>query len=310
MNEKPKIGFVGLCGESLFFSVDHFHRPGETLHAESFFMEPGGKGYNQAVAAQRLGAQSIFIGCVGRDAGGDDCEKFLVNEGAIALFERARDCATAYASILTDSRGENQVTVYRGASDKLSEAFVRSCEDKIAECKMMVLGLESPLDATLAAAEIAKNHNIPIVFNPAPAKAIDMKILKSFFIITPNKPEAIQIFGLSEDAEIKDIINAIRDNGFERCLVTLGGDGALLVDGEEAFLFPALPIKAVDTTGAGDTFNAALAVALSEGRSLRDAVEFATNASAHSVAIPHVMQSLPLREELEKKYMTCVPVKI
>lgn len=310
MDNKPKIGFVGLCGESLFFSVDHFHKPGETLHAESFFMEPGGKGYNQAVAAQRLGAKSIFIGCVGRDVGGDDCENFLVNEGAIPLMERVDDCATAYASILTDSRGENQVTVYRGASDRLSVDFVKSCENEIAECKMMVLGLESPLDATLAAAEIAKKYNIPIVFNPAPARKIDMAILKSFFIITPNKPEAIQIFGLSQNAEINDIVDAIRKNGFERCLVTLGSEGALLVDGKETLLFPALPIKAVDTTGAGDTFNAALAVALSEGKNLREALEFATNASAHSVAIPHVMQSLPTRDELEKEYMTCTPKKL
>lgn len=310
MNNKPKIGFVGLCGESLFFSVDHFHRPGETLHAASFFMEPGGKGYNQAVAAQRLGAESVFIGCVGRDVGGDDCENFLINEGAIPLMERTDDCATAYASILTDSCGENQVTVYRGASDRLSVDFVSSCEDKISECRMMVLGLESPLEATLAAAEIAKKHNIPIVFNPAPARDIDMEILKSFFIITPNKPEAIQIFGLAEDAEVKDIIEAVRKNGFERCLVTLGGDGALLIDGDDELLFPALPIKAVDTTGAGDTFNAALAVALAEGKTIRDAVEFATNASAHSVAIPHVMQSLPRREELEREFMGCTPVNL
>jgi len=310
MENRPKIGFVGLCGESLFFSVDHFHKPGETLHAESFFMEPGGKGYNQAVAAQRLGAESIFIGCVGCDVGGDDCENFLVNEGAVPLMARVDDCATAYASILTDSRGENQVTVYRGASDRLSVEFVKFCEDKIAECKMMVLGLESPLDATLAAADIAKKHNIPIVFNPAPAREIDMEILKSFFIITPNKPEAIQIFGLSQDAEIFDIVAAIRKNGFVRCLITLGSEGALLVDGNDTMLFPALPIKAVDTTGAGDTFNAALAVALSEGKTLCEAVEFATNASAHSVAIPHVMQSLPTREELEKEFMTCTPVNL
>ena len=121
-----RIGAVGLGGESVFLTADHFHAPGETLCAESIFIEPGGKAYNQAVAAARLGAQVCFFGAVGSDPGGALCRDVLLREGVTPILQTVPEANTAYACILTDRRGENQVTVYRGAADLLSADFLRA----------------------------------------------------------------------------------------------------------------------------------------------------------------------------------------
>lgn len=305
-----KIGFVGLCGSSVFMGVDHFHLPGETLHAKTMFTEPGGKGYNQAVAAQRLGAESVFIGCIGNDESGRFCEDFLVKEKIKPLMQRTDRAETACAFILTDERGENQVTVCRGASDCLSVDFVQECEKEIADLNMLILNLECPMDATLAAADIAFKNNIPVILNPAPAKKLDVEFLKKCYLITPNCAEAAQLFGLSEDISIPELAKAILEAGISRAVVTLGGDGALLIDGGEAWKYSAIPVKAVDTTGAGDTFNAALGRAILKGDALTKAVEYAMNAAAISVTYSHVMQGLPTESELYSKYVEIIPQKI
>lgn len=305
-----KIGFVGLCGSSVFMGVDHFHLPGETLHATTMFTEPGGKGYNQAVAAQRLGAQCVFIGCVGNDEAGRFCEDFLVKEGIKPVMQKTSDAETACAFILTDARGENQVTVCRGASDCLTSEFICRCEREIASCDMLILNLECPDGATLTAAEIAFRNGIPVILNPAPAKALDAEFLKKCYLITPNRAEASQLFGLSENISVSELAKAITSAGLERAVVTLGGDGALLIDGGEAWKCDALPVKAVDTTGAGDTFNAALGRAIVRGDALTKAVEYAMNAAAISVTRPHVMEGLPTEAELLRAYIAVTPEKI
>ena len=311
MGEKKNIiGAVGLGGESVFLSVDHFHAPGETLQAQGLYIEPGGKAYNQAVAAQRLGAQVRFFGAMGDDKGGTYCRDYLEQEGIAPILETIPGANTAYACILTDKEGENRVTVSRGAADRLSPDFLRSREADIGACGMMLLGLECPLDATLEALALCKKHGVFTILNPAPAIPLDPELLRSFDLITPNLQEAAVLLGLEEQPDPRTLAEELRRRGFHRAVVTLGSRGSLLLEGEEALLFPSLKVKAVDTTGAGDTFNAALAVALGEGKSLRQAMEFATNASAYSVARPHVMEALPTRSQLEAAFRPVEPVSI
>ena len=298
MENIPVIGAVGLGGESVFLSVDHFHAPGETLQAENRYIEPGGKAYNQAVAARRLGAEVLFFGAMGQDRSGDYCEAFLRREGVTPLLERLPEFATAYACILTDRHGENQVTVSRGASDHLSAAFIRRQEANIRRCSHMLLGLECPLDATLAALEICRKYGIFTILNPAPAIPLDRELLQQFDLITPNQQEAAVLLGLDGRPTPEVLARQLEKAGFRRAVVTLGSQGSLLWENGQALLCPARKVAAVDTTGAGDTFNAALTVALGKGRTLREAAAYATDASAYSVSRPHVMESLPTAQDL------------
>lgn len=310
MKQQPIIGTVGLGGESVFLPVDHFHAPGETLHSESIFIEPGGKAYNQAVAARRLGAQVLFLGAMGADKGAEFCRSYLEQEGILPLLETIPDAHTAYACILTNKAGENQVTVSRGASQRLSPEFIRSQEARIQECTHMLLGLECPLTATTTALDLCKKQGVFTIFNPAPAIPLDLEFLQSFDLITPNLQEATVLLGLPLQTSPGELAKQLRQAGFHHAVVTLGSQGSLLLDGQDAFLFPARKVSAVDSTGAGDTFNAALAVALGQGKDLAEAISYATNASAFSVQKPHVMQSLPDFQELAAWMQPISPIKL
>lgn len=296
---KPVIGVVGLGGESVFLSVDHFHAPGETLHANGFFVEPGGKAYNQAVAAARLGAKVYFFGAVGSDSSGSLCRDVLTSEGITPVLQTIPHANTAFACILTDHRGENQVTVSRGAADCLSADFIYAHESYFAKCTHVLLGLECPLDATLAVLDLAQKHHLYTILNPAPALPVELDFLRRFDLITPNQQEAAALLGLKEQPSPEELSGLLRKNEIFNAVVTLGSRGAMLLNREECALFPALAVEAVDTTGAGDTFNAALAVMLGKGASLPGAVEYAINASAYSITKHHVLDSLPTSAQLE-----------
>lgn len=308
--KEPVIGAIGLGGESVFLGVDHFHAPGETLQARDLFVEAGGKGYNQAVAAARLGAKVCFFGAVGRDSGGSLCRQVLEEEGILPVLEVIANRNTAYACILTNAEGENRVTVSRGAADDLSAAFIEQQESVIATCTHLLLGLECPMEATVAALKLAKKYGIFTVFNPAPAIELDLDFLRSFDLITPNLQEATVLLGLAAVPPVRDLAVLFRQAGLKNVVVTLGSEGALLITPQQVLQYPALPVTAVDTTGAGDTFNAALAVALGRGKSMEQAMEYATNASALSVSRPHVMQSLPTDEEVAENYQKITPCSL
>lgn len=311
MKEKePVIGAIGLGGESVFLSVDHFHTPGETLHAKGMFVEAGGKAYNQAVAAARLGAKVCFFGAVGRDSGGTLCREVLEAEGIEPVLQTIPDVNTAYACILTDASGENQVTVSRGAADCLSADFICRQEAAISRCTHLLLGLECPMEATAAALKLAKKHGIFTILNPAPAIPLDLNFLRSFDLITPNLQEAAVLLGLTHMPKIHELGQLLLKAGLTNAVVTLGSMGSLLVTPSKQLRFPALPVTAVDTTGAGDTFNAALAVAIGRGKSMEEAIEFATNASAWSVSRSHVLESLPTARELEANCCQVTPCSL
>ena len=283
---KTKITAIGLCGRSVFMDVDHFHLSGETLHASALYCEPGGKGYNQAVAAARLGADVSFIGCCGNDADGKECEAFLLKEGITPFIEWTDDAATAFASILTDASGENRVTVYSGASARMSEEFIAQHEQVIAGCDILLLNFEVPLSVNEKAMELAQKHGVKVIFNPAPAIPRKEELLKKAWCITPNESES-----------------AVLGFTLEREVITMGASGCAVLNCGKETRLPAEKVNAVNTTGAGDCFNAALAVAIGEGSSLEEAAAFAQKCAALSVTRNYVMPSLPYRSEIKQSMM-------
>jgi len=300
--EKPQIAVLGLFGQSVFMNVDHFHTPGETIHALGLYSEPGGKGYNQAVAAQRLGAQVNFYGCGGMDDSCETCISFLNREGITHYIQRTEASASSYACILTDKRGENRVTVYRGAADNFAPDYLWEHEQELAKMDVILINYEYPQTVNEAALDIALRHDVKVILNPAPARAMDSEWAKRCWLVTPNEPEAAALLGISQNVDIKILAQAFIDQGFNRAVVTLGGQGALLIEDGHAHHYPGLKASPVDTTGAGDTFNAALAVAVGQGAQLSDAIEFAMNAAALSIEHKYVMPGLPTLTEMKQRY--------
>lgn len=296
--KRVRLAVLGLSGQSIFLSVDHFHQNGETVHAHSLFHEPGGKGYNQAVAAARLGAQVAYLTAVGDDADGEECRSRLLEEGVTPVCAR-KQAHTAYAAILTDRAGENRVTVYPGASALLSEEDVRAFEEQIAAADCLILQNELPEDAFREAFALADRHGVPVSLNPAPYAPWCAPYLRRAYVVTPNLSEACALTGLDAPAEPMALAEALLRAGISRAVVTLGGDGALVIADNRFDLVPAVPVRACDTTGAGDCFHAALTVALARGDSLLEAARFAARAAALSVSRPHVLTALPYARELE-----------
>jgi len=288
-----KITVVGLGGDSLFMGVDHFHREGETLAATSFFSEPGGKGYNQAVAAARLGGEVAFLGAFGKDAGSEKCISFLKNEGITPLVAY-KDVPCACACILTDRAGENRVTVFGGAASLLSAEDAEGFKGQISASQILILQNEVPVQANRAAFEIAKKAGVTVMFNPAPAVGVDRELLTAADIITPNKHEAQVLFG-------EDYKSGIEQSGIKTAVVTLGGDGADLYDKGCWTHIPSYKVRPIDTTGGGDCFNGALAVGICMGKNLAQSCDFACKAASIAVSRPHAVEAMPRFEDISSK---------
>lgn len=275
-----KISVIGICGNSIFMNVDHFHENGETLVADSVFEEIGGKGINQAVACAQMGAKVSFLGAIGDDSDGEKCRQTVKNYGINDFLVLKKDKKTTFAVILTDKNGENKVTGFRNA--ELSASDVLSFENEIASSDVLLLQHEVPEEVNEAAVTLAKKHSVKVILNPAPVRRITAKTADYVFAVTPNEQE-------------KEAIDISR---FKNCITTLGKKGCD-INGET--VVEALSVKAVDTTGAGDTFNGVLAVCIAEGKSLEEACRYAVCASGLSVTKNYVLNSIPQRDEIERK---------
>ena len=275
---KAKIAVIGLVGRSMFFRVPRFHSGGETVHATEFHEEWGGKGFNQAVAAARQGAQVAFLGKVGSEADsrsvGDFCEKEGITP--VVYYSMPSLLPTACAAILTDAVGETRVTVARG--DELDEADVDfGFKEKIASSDILLLNNEVPEEVNLRASEVAEEHGVRIVMNPAPARPLPDALRRRVSIWTPNE---------FEETALADVPGEV--------VTTLGSKGCRVRSTGE--MIPACHCgEAVDTTGAGDVFTAVLSVRLAEGEALGDACRAANEAAGKSVMVRYVMPSIPCR---------------
>ncbi|MBQ3195102.1 MAG: ribokinase [Clostridia bacterium] len=288
-----KITVIGLGGDSLFMNVDHFHREGETLAATSFFSEPGGKGYNQAVAAARLGGDVSFLGAFGKDSGSDKCVNFLKKEGIKPLVIY-KDIPCACACILTDKTGENRVTVFGGAAALLNAEDIEVFKAEIGASQILILQNEVLAEANRRALEIAKAAGVTVVFNPAPAVGVDRELLLSADVITPNKHEAQLLFG-------DDYKSGIENSGIKTAVVTLGGDGAELYEKGRWTHIPPYKVSPVDTTGGGDCFNGAFAVGICMGKTLEMSCDFACRAASVAVSRPHAVEAMPHFVDISSK---------
>ena len=296
---KPKIVVVGSSNTDLVVQVPYFPAPGETILGDDFMMARGGKGANQAVAAARLGADVTFVSRLGQDSFGEmalnACKAEQINTNFIS-FDKAK--ASGVALIMVDQNGENVIAVASGANNTLMPDDVVAAESAIQEADCVLLQLEIPLETVKTAVSLANKHNTLVILNPAPAMTLPIELLQAIDILTPNETEAA-ILGLV-DSDSLDDIQDIHQSGIKTIVMTLGSKGALLIQDDVEQQVPAYPISVVDTTAAGDGFNGALAVALANGRSLPDAVDFANAAGALAATKAGAQPSLPTLEEVEQ----------
>jgi ribokinase len=267
--------------------------PGETVTGGRFERHGGGKGANQAVAAARLGAHVTLVAAVGTDAFGDEALELLEREGIDTGAVVRGDAPTGVALINVDAAGENQIAVASGVNSELDPGAVERAV-RAAEPGVVLLSLEVPEAAVLAGARAATGT---IVLNPAPVRRLPDELAALGPILTPNAGEARALSG-EDDPEAAARALATRTGA--PVLVTLGAGGVLVLDGGAAERLPAPSVTAVDTTGAGDAFNGALAVALAEGRPLRDAAAFAVAAAALSTRAAGAREGMPRRVEVPR----------
>jgi ribokinase len=297
---KRPIVVLGSVNADLTLRCARLPRPSETVHGDDFRTMPGGKGANQAVAAARLGGRVEFIGCVGDDAFGTAARAALVREGVGTTQLRTRaGVPTGVAMILVEQSGQNSIALAAGANACVDEAQVDEAAATIAGASLLVCQLETPLAAVRHAIGIARRHGVLVLLNPAPAQPLPAELLAEVDILVPNESEAAMLARTAASLEPREVALRLQAQGPETVIVTLGGDGICIADKDGARLRPAAAVKAIDTTGAGDTFIGAFAVALQEGKGTDAAATFAQRAAALSVTRHGAMASMPTRQECE-----------
>lgn len=297
-----KIVVVGSSNTDMVVKTSNFPMPGETIIGGEFLMNPGGKGANQAVAARRLGGDVVFVGKTGNDIFGKQAVKLLAAEGINTDKVLVDDTSPSGVALITvDSKGENSIVVAPGANGTLDPEDLQDIEETLKESAMVVLQLEIPLETVAYVAGLAIGLQKNVILNPAPAQALPDSLLKGLYLITPNETEAGQLSGI----EVKDIESAQKaagllvEKGVQNVIITMGSAGACVFSPEYTGLVEAPKVKAVDTTAAGDTFNGALAVFLSEGKSMEEAARLACVAASVSVTRNGAQASVPFRSEIE-----------
>lgn len=268
------ITVIGSLNMDLVIQMADFPQQGETVLGLQFQTSPGGKGANQAIAAARLGSSVTMIGCVGDDRFGHTLRTVLKQEHIDTTSLLTTPESTGIANILVH-QNDNRIIVVPGANYKLKPTHLDAVKDVITQSQMVILQLEIPMETTAHAIKLCKEANVPVLLNPAPAANFDMRWMDDITYLTPNEVECAQLFGNDFDQTLEKYPNKL--------IITLGRDGARYFDGEYPIHVPGYMTKAVDTTGAGDTFNGALAYALVEGQSLDEAVYFANIAASLAV---------------------------
>lgn len=296
-----KIAVIGSYGAGLTMRVPRAPEPGETLPGDAFEAGPGGKGSNQAIGAARLGAQVSLLTAIGDDAFGRSARALWSDEGVDASSTLiSSDAPTMAGFIMVEPSGENRIVIAPGALVLLNESHVEAFRNEIAAAELLLVSMEIPISAVAAALRIAREEGVQTVLNPAPARPLSAEVLRKVDIITPNQIEARIILDIddapNDDEAVAQLI-AERIDG--AVVMTRGSDGAIIVEnGETVRVDPVVATQVVDTTGAGDSFNAALAVAVAGGRSLRNAAAFAAEAGAFTVAASGVVPALPTHHDL------------
>ncbi len=293
---------VGSVNIDLVVRVERLPAPGETVTGGTFAQHHGGKGGNQAVAAARLGAPTSFVGAVGADEHGTSARAALETEGVdVSELRALTGATTGVALILVDEKGENSIAVAGGANLALEPEHVRDSFDRLrpAPGDIVLVGHEIPTAAATEALRVAKAAGATTLFNPAPAGGVGPETLAFADIVTPNEGEAAQLVGHDGEpgALATELLGSIAGGG--RVLITLGARGALLVGQEGAQSIPAPVVTAVDTVGAGDTLNGALAAGLAADLPLAEGAHRAVTAAALATTRAGARDGMPTARELE-----------
>lgn len=301
---RPRIAVLGLFAADLTSRVPRLPHWHETLEGLRATLGPGGKASNQAIAAARLGAAASFIGKVGADPFGEMAKRLYDREGVdrTHLATSPSDATGTALILVDDTSGHNAIVVNNGATAALTAAELDAAEPAIRDADVFLLTLEAPMPLVAHAIALARRAAVPVVLNTAPARELDWSVLPGVSVVTPNEVEAAGLLGMPVSS-VEDAWRAAREfraRGAGAAIVTLGERGAVLSSGESEAHVPAFTVpRVVDTTGAGDAFNGALAVALAERQPLPEAVRFASAAAALSVTAPGAANAMPRRPEVE-----------
>jgi len=298
----PHIVVVGSYATGLTMKAARIPTAGETLLGTGYREDFGGKGSNQAIGCARLGAHVDFVGSIGNDSFGDMAVGLYRDEGIGARFvKRSAEAPTGVGFIVVEaSSGQNCIVLDPGANELLRTADVSDALATLDSPSVVLTQLEIPVDAADAALSHGRSAGAITILNPAPVRHLPASVFGSADILTPNQTEAKVLAGCAPDESVaaEKVAQDLLRRGVKHVVMTLGEKGALLVNGTSQRLIPAVQVRAVDTTGAGDSFNAGLAVALAYGDSIEAAVEFAIITGAMAVTKEGVVPSLPRRDEV------------
>ena len=297
-----KIIVIGSSNTDMVIKTKKLPVPGETILGGTFLMNPGGKGANQAVAAARLGGKVTFVTKRGNDLFGNQTVGLLMREGVDTQYiVKDLDLPSGVALITVDSYGENSIVVAPGSNGNLQEDDVPPAIFESSKFEILLLQLEIPIPTVEYSALTASEHGIKVILNPAPASNLSDNLLKNVWLITPNETETEALTGVTitdlPSAERASLI--LQGKGVQNVIITLGETGAYLKSEDYTGLIPGIKVTPVDTTAAGDVFNGALAVAISEGNDLKNAVIFANKAASISVTRMGAQASAPYRNEIK-----------
>jgi ribokinase len=296
---KQKILVVGSSNTDMVIKTEHLPRPGETVLGGTFFMNPGGKGANQAVTVARLGGQAVFICKTGSDVFGHQAHQLFEEEGIDTSYILLdSEHPSGVALITVDANAENCIVVASGSNANLLREDLVKAKEAIEDADIILMQLEIPMETVEFVAKVA---NKKVILNPAPAQPLSAELISNLYMITPNETEAEMISGIAitDDKSAFEAAKKIAGMGVDNVIITMGDRGALVHNKIINEIVDAYKVKAVDTTAAGDVFNGALAVALADGSPIVNAVKFACKTAAISVTREGAQASIPYRNEVD-----------
>ena len=298
------ISILGVYVADLAFFADEIPIIGETIIGKEYFIGPGGKGSNQAVAASKAGAKTFFISKIGDDQFGSMAKKIYDEAGVdYSKVIISKEHATGAAGILVNKKGQNAINVVTGAGGALTNGDMDNALGTITASSVFLTNLEVPKEVVCHALKIAKSSNVPTILNPAPASEINEDIFSLIDYFTPNETEASFYVNrkVENEDDAKKASQQLLQLGIKNVIITLGDKGAYFANNEESFHVNAMNLgeKVVDTTGAGDAFNAGFAVALTEDKNIKDSIIFANITAGLSTTKIGTAKSMPLRSEID-----------
>ncbi len=303
--QKQIITVVGSFAVGMTMRTSRMPIFGETLIGSDFDMGPGGKGSNQAVGVARLGAESYIVGIIGDDKLGEIATDLYKQEGVNTRYlKKTQQMSTGVGFIILDQGGRNGIILDMAANKLMDEAFVNLAETQIASSKVVMAVLEIPTAAAGQAMALGRKHGVLTILNPAPAALLSEEIIRNIDVITPNETELRILMGLAPDdtTPTVELAHLLKVRGAKNILVTMGEKGSFVLTETSEVFIPAVSVDVVDTTGAGDSYNSGLAIALAEGRDIVTAAKFAACSGALACTRLGVIPGLPTRANVEDLY--------